>query len=89
MEKITKTYFIVEIGGADFYFEKLQDASDFFAKLVSSTGEKIAQLGYSSPRYYYKDGRHTPKMTQETIDVYETKKAAEFAKHEKGDDNNE
>jgi hypothetical protein len=85
MEKHTITYFIVEIGGADFYFEKLQDASDFFAKLVSSTGEKIGRLGYGDNAYYYKEGKHTPKMSQETMDVYQTKKAAEFAKHESGD----
>ena len=83
MEKTNKTYFIVEIGGAYFYFEKLQEASDFFAKLVGSTGERINRLGYGDNSYYYKDGKHTPKMSQETIDVYLTKKAAEFAKHEK------
>lgn len=80
MEKETKTYFIVEIGGADFYFEKLQDASDFFAKLVSTNAEKIDAEGYGANAFHYKNGKHHPTMKQEVMDIYPTLKAARFAK---------
>lgn len=87
MDSEKKTYFIVEIGGADFYFEKLSEASEFFAKLASTTAEKIDRLGYGSDAYYYKGGHHTPSMKQEEMNVYPNKKAAEFAKH--NEDENE
>ena len=77
MEKETKTYFVVEIGGADLYFEKLNDASEFFAKIVGSNAEKIGSIGYG-PSYHFKSGKHHPTMKQEVIDVYPSRKAAEF-----------
>jgi len=82
METKKITYFIVEIGGADFYFEKLQDASDFFAKLASTNAEKIGRLGYGKDSYNYRDGKHMPTMKQDVLEVYETEKSARFAKHQ-------
>lgn len=80
MEPQKKTYYVVEIGGADLYFDNLQKASDFFAKIVQSGAEKISSLGYGSDAYHYKHGVHTPLLKQEILDVYPTEKAARFAK---------
>lgn len=86
IDKQTKSYFIVEIGGADFYFENLQQASEFFSKIVGSPAKKINQLGYGSNAFYYEDGKPLPSMKQSIIEVYPNRKAAEFAKHESGGD---
>lgn len=86
IEKTTKTFFIVEIGGADLYFEKLEEASNFFGKLVGANAHKVGRLGYGDNSYHFQDGKHFPSMKQETIDIYPTRKAAEFAKSSNGDE---
>lgn len=81
MEPTTKVYFVVEIGGADFYFDKLPEAAAFFEKLASTNAQKMGHLGYGSSAYNYPEGKHRLEMKQETIILYPNRKAAEFAKH--------
>lgn len=81
MEKQTKTYFVVEIGGANFYFEKLQEATDLFAKMVETKAIDIGRIGYGEAAYYYIDSGHKPEMRQITFEIYQSREAAEFAKH--------
>jgi len=80
IDKVKKTFFVVEIGSADFYFDKLHEASEFFAKIVSSTARSMGRLGYGSDAYHFEEGKPMPSMKQEILDVYPTRKAAEFAK---------
>lgn len=86
MDKQTKTFFVVEIGTADFYFEKLEQASEFFRQVVNAPIRNIDALGYGEGRYAFDSGgKIRLSMKQETLDFYPSKEAAEFAKHKDGE----
>lgn len=82
MEKQTKTYYVVEIGGADLYFADIQKASDFFAKVVGSGAVDMGSVGYNKD-YAYVRGTPTVSMKTEVVGLYQTEKAARFAVSEK------
>lgn len=81
MEPTTKTYYIVEIGGADLYFERLEEAADFFAKVAKAPIKNIGHTYENGKSLYYTDTSGSIKisMKQETLTVYPSRKAANFA----------
>lgn len=78
IEPNKKIVYIVEIGSADFYFDTLQQASEFFATIVKVPVINV-EHDYSRG-YWLSDKKLNISMKQETILLYPNKKALDFAK---------
>lgn len=74
-----QTIFVVEIGNVDLYFDNLQKASEFFAKIVEAPFMKIEREGWNGD-YFVTDKKEKVSMKTETINLYPNQEAVEFAK---------
>ena len=80
MEPKTQTYYLVEIGSADLYFERLEDAAEFFAKIAKAPIKNIQRTYEKGETLHFIGTEATDiSMKQETLVVYPNKKAASFA----------
>jgi len=78
-DPITKTYYIVHIGNADLYFETLEQASDFFAKIARAPIKNINYSYEGGKRVeYFQEGQIGISLQQETLTVFPSLEAAKF-----------
>jgi len=79
MEKETRMVFVVEIESARLFFNSIEEASDIFAKLSGSSAVLIRSVNYSD-KYCYVDGKPDLALKARNIELFKTKKGAEFEK---------
>jgi hypothetical protein len=81
MEPKRETLYVVEVGSADFHFEKLQDAADFFSMITKAPIKHVVSTYENGKSLSYLDQDHPIRvsMKQESITIYPSLKAAKFA----------
>ena len=80
-----QTIYTVEIGSVDLHFQDLQEASEFFAKIVETPFMKIERKGWSGD-YIPSEKKTQVSMKQETVNLFPSEEAYEFAQSKKKED---